>query len=78
MKVTFDIPEKIMRKAIFSVMAEDDDNKLPEDFATQVMAKENIECCIPKVVGLKQTYEMQTAIALMAVGMMAAELTQKK
>ena len=78
MKVTFDIPEKIMRKAIFSVMAEDDDNELPEDFATQVMAKESIECCIPKAVGLEQTYEMQTAIALMAVGMMAAELTQKK
>lgn len=67
-----------MRKAIFSVMAEDDDNELPEDFVAQVMAKENIECCIPKVVGLKQTYEMQTTIALMAVGMMAAELTQKK
>ena len=78
MKVTFDIPEKIMRKAIFSVMAEDDDNELPEDFATQVMAKEDVERCIPKVVGLKKTYEMQTAIALMAVGMMAAELTQKK
>ena len=78
MKVTFEIPEKVVRKAIFSVMAEDDDNALPEDFATQVMAKENIEVNIPKTVGLKETNEMQTAIAFMAVGMMAAELTKTK
>lgn len=73
MKVTFNIPDKIVRKAIYSVMAEDDNNELPADFAEKVMAKECMECDLPSVVGLKDAIEFQTAIALMAVGTLAGK-----
>ncbi len=71
MKVTFEIPEKIVRKAIYSVMAEDDNNELPVDFAEKVMAKECMECDLSSMVGLKDAIEFLTAIALMAVGAFA-------
>lgn len=73
MKVTFEIPEKIVRKAIYSVMAEDDNNELPADFAEKVMAKESMECDLSSMVGLKDVMEFQTATALMAVGTLAGK-----
>lgn len=73
MKVTFEIPEKIVRKAIYSVMAEDEKDELPADFAAKAVAKEDVECDLPAMLGLKESVEFQMAIALIAIGTLAGK-----
>ncbi len=77
MKVTFEIPEKIVRKAIYSVMAEDENGELPADFAEKVMEKESMECNLPAMVGLKDAVEFQTAVALIAIGTYAEKESKR-
>lgn len=62
MKVTFEIPEKVIRQNAYLLMAQGGD-EVPQDFAEKACAVESVELTLPP----KDGKEFEQAIALLAL-----------
>lgn len=77
MKVIIDIPEGIVKKAAYTIMAADEESELPTDFVERVLAKETVDFDIHKAMAVKDAIEAQFSIALGAIAVIAEQEVRK-